>query len=489
MEDQKKIRNQPWYKERLRTKYFKKLKPGETLNAMEPKNWVKLRDNMDDFRDGYPPDCNGVFYLQGSKGISMALTNQDKDTFGSRLKAKNLKNCKQRPFLTKPQLESDRQVPLMKMRHDHIRDVEYGLTQHPLALYPHLEEGMPPELFDELVDILDPAMNPGEGTEAGEGDQTEDEDRYLSDNSSASPRSPNDEKPKDDKKEETGDSRKPSKKPSKKPNEGNNCQASRTASEDAERDANPFSWMLEFTECTETGEKVPKKSLSSPSQDEHIKQVTRKFCEWVTDLGGGTNNIEESTVMSLFASGYETKPALSVPIHVVELSHIPAELRETAGMPSEVAKNRNSTSGGGPPELRQRGNFGSKRGQQLGCLVKTKYGAWYLKPESWRVRKGDEQLEDPGEVEKREHSEAKVKSDAMDCELATIHGSRVFREFLERKQRRMPEFMNKVANLQDIEDEMKGSQTSGSDRNLSTRKSQSRRAVPKTASTTGLSTL
>ena len=36
-------------------------------------------------------------------------------------------------------------------------------------------------------------------------------------------------------------------------------------------------------------------------------QVTRKFCEWVTDLGGGTNNIEESTVMSLFASGYETK--------------------------------------------------------------------------------------------------------------------------------------------------------------------------------------
>ena len=78
-------------------------------------------------------------------------------------------------------------------------------------------------------------------------------------------------------------------------------------------------------------------------------------------------------------------------------------------------------------KLRQRGNFGSKRGQQLGCLVKTKYGAWYLKPESWRVRKGDEQLEDPGEVEKREHSEAKVKSDAMDCELATIHGSRVFR--------------------------------------------------------------
>ena len=34
------------------------------------------------------------------------------------------------------------------------------------------------------------------------------------------------------------------------------------------------------------------------------------------------------TLTSLFASGYETKPALSVPIHVVELTNIPAELRD-----------------------------------------------------------------------------------------------------------------------------------------------------------------
>lgn len=54
----------------------------------------------------------------------------------------------------------------------------------------------------------------------------------------------------------------------------------------------------------------------------------------MADLGGETNNIEESTVMSLFASGYETKPALSVPIHVVELTNVPAELRMSAGLPS-----------------------------------------------------------------------------------------------------------------------------------------------------------
>ena len=58
--------------------------------------------------------------------------------------------------------------------------------------------------------------------------------------------------------------------------------------------------------------------------------VTKAFCEWVASIGGDTNNIEEQTILSLFASGYETKPALSVPIHIVELNNIPPELRSFA---------------------------------------------------------------------------------------------------------------------------------------------------------------
>ena len=64
--------------------------------------------------------------------------------------------------------------------------------------------------------------------------------------------------------------------------------------------------------------------------EEHIKNVTQQFCDWVASLGGDSNNIEESTITSLFASGYETKPALSVPIHVVELASVPPELRMAA---------------------------------------------------------------------------------------------------------------------------------------------------------------
>ena len=61
--------------------------------------------------------------------------------------------------------------------------------------------------------------------------------------------------------------------------------------------------------------------------------MTKEFCEWVASLGGESNNIEESTITSLFASGYETKPALSVPIHVVELTNVPPELRMSAVVP------------------------------------------------------------------------------------------------------------------------------------------------------------
>lgn len=35
-----------------------------------------------------------------------------------------------------------------------------------------------------------------------------------------------------------------------------------------------------------------------------LQDVTQDFCKWVSDLGGESNNIEESTIYSLFASGY-----------------------------------------------------------------------------------------------------------------------------------------------------------------------------------------
>lgn len=45
---------------------------------------------------------------------------------------------------SKHQVCFSRQTPLQQQRRDHIDEIEYGLTQHPLALYPHLEESVDP---------------------------------------------------------------------------------------------------------------------------------------------------------------------------------------------------------------------------------------------------------------------------------------------------------------------------------------------------------
>ena len=67
-------------------------------------------------------------------------------------------------------------------------------------------------------------------------------------------------------------------------------------------------------------------------QDNHIKKVTIEYCDWVKSLGG-EHNIDPTTLTSLFASGYDTKPPLSVPINIVELTNIPPELRSSAYVP------------------------------------------------------------------------------------------------------------------------------------------------------------
>ena len=80
-------------------------------------------------------------------------------------------------------------LPLQQQRRVRVDDIEFNLTQHPLALFPHLEESLPPDVsclylslyisqmifprilpwikylyffskvFEDVVEILDPEMN------------------------------------------------------------------------------------------------------------------------------------------------------------------------------------------------------------------------------------------------------------------------------------------------------------------------------------------
>lgn len=65
---------------------------------------------------------------------------------GSRESMSNIKDTVNKNRFTKEDICYSTITPLQKQRRDHIDEIEYGLLQHPLALYPHLEDGVPPDV-------------------------------------------------------------------------------------------------------------------------------------------------------------------------------------------------------------------------------------------------------------------------------------------------------------------------------------------------------
>ncbi|XP_013402325.1 protein FAM47E [Lingula anatina] len=397
----KKIREKPWYKERIYTKYIKSLKPTDTSKMLIGKDWMFIKDGLDDFRDGLPPQVDdGDIMIKSSKGPAPNLMGSEHST--------PVKQPAQRRRFNKYEVCYSRVTPQMQKRREHIDEIEYGLTQHPLALYPHLEECMPPELFEEVVDILDPEMNvdPGDESDDSESEKSESMDQKV------------DEEPQNEQEEMEDD-----------------------------RIRNPYRWLPRKEEKEKKDKKKQTdKRPSSPSQDEHIKTVTKDFCDWVAGLGGESNknNIEESTITSLFASGYETKPALSVPIHVVELTNVPPELRQSAAVPLTQQQNNKNL-----PTAEQVKKDWIHSGNYEPSWVPHKYGAWYLPTKLWQKRPVDEPLQDPKALKDLEKSETKKKSNEKDHELAPLHGSKAFMDFIDRKKVvRKPEFLIHVAEIQ-----------------------------------------
>ncbi|MBN3295513.1 FA47E protein, partial [Amia calva] len=275
------------YKERLRTKYLKETKNKQQLSgALDGHQWRFLNSGLDDFRDGYPPPVGDENFIHAPKGPRPVVLG-DQHSFGSS------KQMPRKKF-TKTQVCFSKLTPLQQMRREHIAQIEYGLTQHPLALYPHLEDSMPPELFEQVVDLLDPEMHLS--SEVGSW--------MMLQNTSRRPLT------------------------ICKKQRPTSC-VSCIRTEDSKL-KNPYKWIQTKDDSVEDENNVKMKRLPSPSHDEHLKHVTKEFCDWVASLGGESNNLDQSTLLSLFSSGYECKPPLTVPIHVVELNNVPAELRMTA---------------------------------------------------------------------------------------------------------------------------------------------------------------
>ncbi|XP_071787512.1 protein FAM47E-like [Asterias amurensis] len=397
----KKIREQTWYKERLKTKFIKGKKRGDVSKTLQGGQWTFLLHGLDDFRDGLPPEVDGSIVVKGSK--PQIEPNIKGDT---KLKYPEPRSVNRHRF-TEEEVAYLRTLPLQQQRRDHINEMEYGLLQHPLALYPHLEESMPPDIFEDVVEILDPEMNLD--SEAGEDDF---EEQFTNSYQETDP---------------SEDKNRP-------------ASGSSDGSSNESKVRNPYRWLPRKEEQQKEDRKQTRRRSDSPSQDEHIKNVTKDFCSWVSGLGGDSNNVEESTIHSLFASGYETKPALSVPIHVVELTNVPQELRMSATVSQEEM----------PTQTLEQVEKTQKQlyGDYQPSWVKMNYGAWYLPPKTWSRRRNDEPLEDPQEIKDKEMSESKKKSLSMDEQLAPLHGSKSFKEFVEKKGTRRPEFLDRVSQFQ-----------------------------------------
>ncbi|KAF5906627.1 protein FAM47A-like isoform X1, partial [Clarias magur] len=367
------------YKERLRTKCLKDgVQKLQLSGALNGHRWRFLTVGLDDFRDGYPVPKAGTF-TQPQRGTEAAI-------FG--LSPKLEKSTKRR--FTKEQACFSKQNCLRQARRQFVDAVEQSLSAHPLALYPHLGSGMAPELFEDVLSVLDPAMHVRTETPVAKQDQCRKENLRpceglnkeasleLTTELSNSPVSRKDEV-------QTPISRNPYK--------------LREAKEiDAKKDG-----------CR----KISDKSLHSSSPGEEINKVTKLFCDWVASLGEETNDITESTILNMFASSCEKKP-------VITFQDVGTN-EKTEELSKDYSQNL---------QLKD-----TELNKVCPPSKKMTYGAWYLNPKTWKQRPANEPLRDPSVTE---DSKLEQQSTEKDEELKQTHGAQAFRQFVITKGLRVP---------------------------------------------------
>lgn len=532
---------QHWFKERLRTRVFKEREKGDAHKFLVGKNWTFVKDGLDDFRTGAPPDEGPESVLRpkayGVIGPNVFLTDElrHKRPTGVKERAMPRKGGGTGSVPAKAPTAPSTEPPSKPSRWSkeeketllfgkstltqtakkrHIDTLESSLLAHPLALYPHIEEGMPSDVFETVVDILDPELNigseanfdddallakqrrKGESMTAEHGDQSMADltteqptptqitqagttqqshmmtGQTVSGLASANNTTTHDRKMLNNNNNNNNNSQsaRGSTAPRAASNDPNHKNASTTRNKKGANNNKSSTHKgsnagttnsASLTANTGTQHSRRKKSLShnpqeSPSLDLHIANITKDFCDWVAGIGGETNNIEEATVASLFASGYETKPALSVPILIVDDAAVPTELKGGDAPPPTAAPGKEEEEEAKEEEVRKSRAESRRRKKDIETppsavqpRPRFRYGAWYLPPKLWRPLDVGEGLEDPKKLEDKEMSEGKVRSDKLDVELAPLHGSKVFIEYLEKKECRLPNFLTRVAKIQE----------------------------------------
>jgi len=476
-------------------------KPRQKLKGAK---WLFVDSGLDDFRGGAPSpekiklsdSKHDQPYVEISK--PPILNNEDSENKNSVKRAeylgltKNPKNCSIK--LSKKQAVFSKKLPKAEQREELIETAENHLKAHPLALYPHLLKAVPVDLVENVSHLLESDLHfeADEMARGGLGDRN-------SGNSGNNGNHGN-----------TGNTGNSGKSGKRENHEGISFQVNNESHEHMHHDSFQVGGHRDYNSSPEPPSQAaknyrwlirdddknkPTKTMREMQEEASIQRlegVTAEFARWANELSDSTPNVDPNTIKNLFASGYETKPALTVPIQVYELSSLPAELRITEADASMVAENEDGTS-----------SVLAMTDQDKNIAVDSddeqphnKYGAWYIAPKSWNnhykapiqdpnkvlLERASESLSDSlaqqqakvdtsdpnlAAIEKvrlkREMLEqAKKKKnqhiDAHEQELglASLHASRAFRDFLDDKpELKRPEFMNKIYQLQDEMDKTK----------------------------------
>ncbi|CAF4733046.1 unnamed protein product, partial [Rotaria sp. Silwood1] len=328
---------QPWlisnskYRERLKMKY---------PTNMDTKSWKFVKDGLDDFRDGLPPSHDSII-LEPEKGPSPVVLSQNR-----RVKA-NVSNVRGR--LTDRQMYLSRELPGAEKRRQLIDNYVSTLLDHPMTLFPHFNQTLPSDIYEKITQLLEAELSRENNdeqnvfideckdifTSASEvpvaREDTSNTERSTSSSSSGNRSRSSSNKSKDKSEPEELDSKRGSTRPGRSTivydESGNQWD-----SEELERkQKNPYRWYIEKQTKKQESKEPTHDDEATTAMEARLRSVSEEFCNWLYEFGGETNrDIDPAVVRNLFSTAYDTKPSLSVPIKIVEMTRIPPELREGA---------------------------------------------------------------------------------------------------------------------------------------------------------------
>jgi hypothetical protein len=242
-----------------------------------------------------------------------------------------------------------------------LRQLEHRLLQHPLSLYPHLRDSIPPEVAGDVQSILEGKSQTQKNPKI---------DKFPLRNEMKEESENEDEVHQDEREEEE---------------------------EDLSVTWKIYRWPLRQTdeEVKEEQKAVAAKKVISPAQEARVSHITQNLVQWGRELGGSEDSpdIDETTVKNLFSSDYESRP-MSTPERVVDMSNVPHKLlRDTSGRFSDGS--RPSSASGWDTDTRRKSLTANTLSSNINeynkpHTIKSRYGAWYLPIGLWKLQKANE---------------------------------------------------------------------------------------------------